>query len=156
MRSFARAVAIVAATTLAVPAHVGAQSAVAAPAAAPAAQAPEAKAAKGPKRDQGIPEHFDGIALTDEQKTKIRELHHLYHTQMTQIKVTSKKKNEEGHTLPMSPKVMKQLDDLEAREMTEFRTVLNPEQVALFEKNLAKEKAEAAKKAEEAKKAANP
>ena len=150
MRSFVRAVALVAAAALSAPVTAGAQAPVL------AAQAPEAKAAKAPKREKGIPEHFDGIALTDEQKTKIRELHHLYHTQMTQVKVTTKKKNDEGQTVPMSPKVKKQLDDLEAKEMAEFRAVLSVEQVVLFDKNLAKEKAEAAKKAEEAKKAANP
>ena len=150
MRSFVRAVALVAAAALSAPVTAGAQAPVL------AAQAPEAKAAKAPKREKGIPEHFDGIALTDEQKTKIRELHHLYHTQMTQVKVTTKKKNDEGQTVPMSPKVKKQLDDLEAKEMAEFRAVLSAEQVVLFDKNLAKEKADAAKKAEEAKKAANP
>lgn len=150
MRSFVRAVALVAAAALSAPVTAGAQAPVL------AAQAPEAKAAKAPKREKGIPEHFDGIALTDEQKTKIRELHHLYHTQMTQVKVTTKKKNDEGQTVPMSPKVKKQLDDLEAKEMAEFRAVLSAEQVVLFDKNLAKEKADEAKKAEEAKKAANP
>ena len=151
MRSLVRAVAMVTVAALVSPLTAGAQAP-----AAPALQAQDAKMAKGPKRDQGIPEHFDGVALTDEQKTKVRELHHLYHTQMTQLKVTTKKKNNEGQTLPVSPKVMKQLDDLEAKEMAEFRAVLNAEQVVLFDKNLAKEKAEAARKAEEAKKAANP
>lgn len=144
MRAFVRAFAVAAA--FAAPLVAGAQAPVAS----------VAQEAKGAKRDKGIPEHFDGIALTDDQKTKIRELHHLYHTQMTQVKVTTKKKNDEGQTIPMTPKVKKQLDDLEAKEMSEFRALLNPEQAVIFDKNLAKEKADAAKKAEDARKAANP
>ena len=140
-----RASALLAAAALIAPLPLHSQ----ATSAAPAAQ--EAKVAK---RDKGIPEHFDGIALTEEQKTKIRELHHLYHTQMTQLKVTTKKKNDDGQTVPMTPKVKKQLDDLESKEMAEFRALLTPDQVATFEKNLAKEKADEAKKA--ADKAANP
>lgn len=147
MRAFVRAFAMAAVAAMAAPWSAVAQ--------APAAAAP-AQEAKGAKRDKGIPEHFDGIALTDDQKTKIRELHHLYHTQMTQLKVTTKKKNDEGQTVPMTPKVKKQLDDLEAKEMGEYRTLLNAEQQVIFDKNVAKEKAEAARKAEDAKKAANP
>ena len=140
-----RATALLAAVALIAPLPVLAQG----PAAAPAAQ--EAKQAK---RDKGIPELFDGITLTEEQKTKVREMHHLYHTQMTQIRVTTKKKNDDGQTAPMTPKVKKQLDDLEAKEHAEFRALLAPEQAAIFDKNLAKEKADEAKKAAE--KAANP
>ena len=143
-----RASALLAAAALIAPLPLHSQ----ATSVAPAAQ--EAKAPKAAKRDKGIPEHFDGIALPEEQKTKIRELHHLYHTQMTQLKVTTKKKNDDGQTVPMTPKVKKQLDDLESKEMAEFRALLTPDQVATFEKNLAKEKADEAKKA--ADKAANP
>ena len=142
MRAFVRVVPMLALLAVASPIVAGAQ------AAAPAPQA------KSPKAEQGIPEHFSGIALTDEQKTRIRELHHLYHTQMTQIRVTSKKKDEAGQTVPMTAKVKKQLDDLEAKEHAEFRGLLNAEQQVIFDKNVEQEKVEAAKRAAE--KAANP
>ena len=112
----------------------------------PSAPAQEAKAGK---RDKGIPELFSGITLTDEQKTRIRTLHNDYHTQMTAIKVTNKKKNNDGTTMPMTDKVKKQIADLETKEHAEFRAVLTAEQTATFDKNLAKEQAEEAKAAAE-------
>ena len=114
--------------------------------AGPSAPAQDAKATK---RDKGIPELFDGITLTDEQKTKVRTLHHDYHTQMTALKVTNKKKDNDGKTLPVTEKVKKQIADLETKEHAELRAVLTPEQTAAFDKNLAKEKAEEAKAAAE-------
>ena len=110
----------------------------------PAATAQEAKA---PKREKGIPDHFDGITLTEEQKTSIRSLHHDFHTQMTALKVTSKQKDNDGRTVPMTDKVKKQLADLEAKEMAAFRAILTPDQQGAFDKHLAKEKEEEAKKA---------
>lgn len=114
-----------------------------------AAQAPAAVAqeAKAPKREKGIPDHFDGIALTEEQKTKIRSVHHDYHTQMTALKVTTKKKDNDGQTVPMTAKVKKQLAELETKEMAEFRALLTPDQQGAFDKNLAKEKDDDARKA---------
>lgn len=114
------------------------------------AQAPAAAAAteaKAPKRDKGIPELFAGVTLTEEQKTKVRQLHADYHTQMTALKVTTKKKDNDGKTLPQTDKVKKQMADLEAKEHGEFRALLTPEQAATFDKNIAKEKEEAAKAA---------
>ncbi len=111
---------------------------------APAAAAQEAKA---PKREKGIPDHFDGITLTEEQKAKIRSLHHDYHTQMTALKVTTKKKDNDGRTLPMTANVKKQMAELETKEMAEFRALLTPDQQGAFDKNLAKEKEEDARKA---------
>ena len=111
---------------------------------APAAAAQEAKSVK---RDKGIPEHFNGITLTEEQKTKIRSVHNDYHTQMTALKVTTKKKDPDGRTVPMTDKVKKQMADLETKEMAEFRALLTPDQQGAFDKNLAKEKEEDAKKA---------
>jgi Spy/CpxP family protein refolding chaperone len=120
----------------------------------PSAPAQEAKAGK---RDKGIPELFDGITLTEEQKTKIRSLHHDYHTQMTALKVTNKKKNNDGKTLPLPDKVKKQIADLETKEHAELRAVLTPDQTATFDKNLAKEMAEEAKaNAEKAAEKAKP
>lgn len=126
------------AAVFAAPAIAGAQASV------PAAP----QAAKAEKRDQGIPHHFDGIALTDEQKTKIRQLNHDYHTLMNAIRVPAKKKDEiTGLTKPMTEKTKKQLADLETREHAEFRALLTPEQQAIYDKNLAKEKADEAAKA---------
>ena len=139
-----------ASVVLAVAALMAPRPALAQPA-APVAATQEAKA---PKRDKGIPEHFNGIALTDSQKVKVRELYHLYHTQMTQIRVTTKKKNDDGQNVPMPPKIKKQLDDLETKEMAEFRALLTANQTAIFDKNIAKEKADEAKRAVD--KAANP
>ena len=117
--------------------------------AAQAASAP-AQEAKAMKRDKGIPEHFEGIALSDEQKAKVRSAHNDFHTQMTAVKVTNKKKDNDGKTMPMTDKVKKQLAELESKEMAAFRAILTPEQVGSFDKNLAKEKeAEAAKAAAE-------
>lgn len=128
-----------------------APAAVAAQAGAATATPSVAKADKADKRDQGIPHHFEGITLTDDQKAKIRQLNHEYHTQMTAVKVTSKKKDDvTGLTKPMTPQAKKKLADLEAQEMAAFRAVLTPEQQAIFDKTLAKEKAD------EAAKAANP
>jgi Spy/CpxP family protein refolding chaperone len=120
----------------------GAPTVVAAQAGAATAQ-PQAASAE--KRDQGIPHHFDGITLTDEQKTKIRQLNHEYHTQINAVKVTSKKKDDvTGLTKPMPEQARKKLADLESQEMAAFRGVLTPDQQAIFDKNLAKEKADAA------------
>ena len=73
---------------------------------------------------------------------------------MTQIRVTTKKKNDDGQNVPMPPKIKKQLDDLETKEMAEFRALLTADQAAIFDKNITKEKADEAKRA--ADKAANP
>ncbi len=110
----------------------------------PSASAQEAKA---PKREKGIPDHFDGITLTEEQKTKIRALHHEYHSQMTAIKVTTKTKDNDGKTMPATDKVKKQLAAIETKEHAEFRALLTPEQAAIFDKNAAKEKEDEAKAA---------
>ncbi len=112
----------------------------------PSAPAQEAKAGK---RDKGIPELFSGITLSDEQKTKVRTLHHDYHTQKTALKVTNKKKNNDGKTMPMTDKVKKQIADLETKEHAELRAVLSADQTAAFDKNLAKELADEAKAAAE-------
>ena len=119
---------------------------------APAPQAAKAdkadKAAKADKRDQGIPHHFEGITLTDEQKTKIRQLNHEYHTQVTAIRVTSKRKDDvTGLTKPMNEQAKKKLADLETQELATFRALLTPDQQSIFDKNLAAEKADEAAKA---------
>ena len=116
---------------------------------APAPQAAKAeKAEKAEKRNQGIPHHFEGITLTDEQKTKIRQLNHEYHTQVTAIRVTSKRKDDvTGLTKPMNEQAKKKLADLETQELAAFRALLTPDQQAIFDKNLAAEKADEAAKA---------
>ena len=106
---------------------------------------PVAPTAKADKREQGIPHHFEGIALTDEQKTKIRQLNHEFHTQMNAIRVPAKKKDATtGLTKPMTDQTKKKLADLEVQEMAAFRGVLTPDQQPIFDKNLAKEKADEA------------
>lgn len=136
MRTLSR---LVTAILIATPAIAGAQASV------PAAAAP---AAKAEKRDQGIPHHFDGITLTDEQKTKIRQLNHDYHTLMNAIRVPAKKKDEvTGLTKPPTEQTKKKLADLESKEHAEFRALLTPEQQVIFDKNAAREKADEAAKA---------
>ncbi len=112
--------------------------------ASPSAPSQEAKAGK---RDKGIPELFDGITLSDEQKSKVRALHHDYHTQMTAVKVTNKKRDKDGKSLPMTESVKKQIADLETKEHAALRAVLSADQTAAFDKNLAKEMADEAKAA---------
>jgi len=113
---------------------------------APVPQA--AKADKPDKRDQGVPHHFEGITLTDEQKTKIRQLNHEYHTQVTAIRVTSKRKDDvTGLTKPMNEQTKKKLADLETQELAAFRALLTPDQQSMFDKNLAAERADQAAKA---------
>ncbi|MBI3790980.1 MAG: hypothetical protein HY275_08885 [Gemmatimonadetes bacterium] len=127
---------------LAALALVAAPASIVAAQAAPAAAPAEGKAAK---RDKGIPELFNGITLTEEQKGKVRSIHADYHTQMTALKVTTKKKDNDGRTVPMTDKVKKQMADLEDKEHAALRAVLTADQFAAFDKNLAKEKEEMAK-----------
>ncbi len=124
-------------------------SAAAAPAlpaqAAAAAAGASASTAQGGKREKGIPELFDGITLTAEQKEKVRSIHADYHNQITGIKVTNKKRDNDGKPLPLTDKVKKQIADLEDKEHAALRAVLTPDQFAAFDKNLAKEKEEMAR-----------
>jgi Spy/CpxP family protein refolding chaperone len=139
-----RVVAALALSAAAAPALPALAAAAAASAASTTALAASTAAQAG-KREKGIPELFDGITLTAEQKEKIRSIHADYHNQMTGIKVTTKKRDNDGKPLPPTDKVKKQLADLEDKEHAALRAVLTPDQFATFDKNLAKEKEEMAK-----------
>ena len=105
---------------------------------APAADAQAAKPAPAdhgshqsharPKLDAEMAEHFKGITLTDEQVQKLTELKAKHHKAMDALRKESRD--------PADPALKAGLQMHMDAEHAEFKTLLTPEQVKVFEENM--------------------
>jgi Spy/CpxP family protein refolding chaperone len=88
------------------------------------------------KLDAEMSEHFKGITLTDEQVQKLMELKEKHHKAMDALKKEAKD--------PADPALKASLQKHMDAEHADFKALLTPEQVKVFEENMkAHHKAEA-------------
>ena len=81
-----------------------------------------------PKLDAEMAEHFKGITLTDEQVTKLTELKAKHHKAMDALKKDAKDPNDPA----LKASLQKHMD----AEHAEFKALLTPDQVKVFEENM--------------------
>jgi Spy/CpxP family protein refolding chaperone len=81
-----------------------------------------------PKLDAEMAEHFKGITLTDEQVQKLTELKEKHHKAMDALKKEAKD--------PADPTLKASLQKHMDAEHAEFKALLTPEQVKVFEENM--------------------
>jgi Spy/CpxP family protein refolding chaperone len=81
-----------------------------------------------PRLDAEMAEHFKGITLTDEQIQKLTELKEKHHKAMDALKKEAKD--------PADPALKASLQKHMDAEHAEFKALLSPEQVKVFEENM--------------------
>jgi Spy/CpxP family protein refolding chaperone len=81
-----------------------------------------------PKLDAEMAEHFKGITLTDEQVQKLTEIKAKHHKAMDALKKDAKD--------PADPALKANLQKHMDTEHAEFKALLTPEQVKVFEENM--------------------
>lgn len=81
-----------------------------------------------PKLDAEMAEHFKGITLTDEQVQKLADIKAKHHKAMDALKKDAKDPNDPA----LKATLQKHMD----AEHAEFKALLTPEQVKVFEENM--------------------
>ena len=94
------------------------------------AQAPAQQGQAGRRPNMQL----NGIELTDAQKTKLEAIQKKYQPEMQAIRESMQNGADRAET-------MKKMADLRDRSSTEIRAILTPEQQAVFDKNVAEQKA---------------
>ena len=91
-------------------------------------------AAKGAEWGGDLPAHFEGITLTDAQRTRIAELQKEYHARMDAMRDSAKA----AGTPADAPTLRAAIQRVMAEEHTAFRALLDDAGRARFDANMAK------------------
>ena len=97
-------------------------------------QAPAQQGGPGGGGRGGFNRSLNGIELTDAQKAKVAEIQAKYQPEMQAIRESMQGGGDRAEAF-------KKMQDLNDKRNPEIRAVLTPEQQAIFDKNLAEQKA---------------